>query len=242
MAAIALTTACATTGSSAELEQLRAELRQARTRAARLEARLIEVEGNKSFAALSGQNAGARTDNLPDLAVVKLRPKREPPPRVDTRVPIVEPSAQDVEVLTTASVSVPAFDADDAADPTVLDQTYEDAVGLLRVGNLEGGVKRLEQFAAEHKSHPKADNALFFAGVGRMGLEDWEGATTVLEQLMARYPAGDAVQDAMLKLADCRVRLKKSSEARSLYAKIVSIYPGTAAATQAEQQLALLKP
>ena len=47
---------------------------------------------------------------------------------------------------------------------------------------------RLRAFALENPKHPKADNALYFAGVGRMGLQDWAGAAKTLEQLLAHQP------------------------------------------------------
>jgi tol-pal system protein YbgF len=172
---------------------------------------------------------------VPNLTVVKLSPARTPPPKIDTRTPVVEP---DPGVLDALASAAPA----DSAALEVADAEYQNGLQSLRVGNLEGGVKALDQFAQAHPGHPLADNALYFSGIGDIGLQDWARAADAFASVIARYPAGDAVAEAMLKLADCRVHLHQREEARSLFAKVISTYPGTAAATQAEQRLASISP
>ncbi|WP_370458857.1 tetratricopeptide repeat protein [Aggregicoccus sp. 17bor-14] len=266
-------TACATNAASrSELQQLQAELRVARAENARLAQRLERLElrdtvgrarastasppaGPPSGPAAAGGDAVASVPGAPpELAVVKLKPKLQPAPPLPTAVPVVEPAAEQMEMLISEAEAVaPAAAADgaapaagraalppDARDPDVLEAEYEQAVAALRTGNVEGGVARLERFADENPRHPRADNALYFRGLGLMGLQEFPEAAQAFEALLKRYPAGDAVQDGMLRLAECQLRLKKSTEARELYNRLLTQYPGTAAASQAEQRLASL--
>lgn len=255
-------TACATTGSaqSSELTELKAEVRAMRETQARLEKRLERVELHASVRQ-SRASAAAREDSAPaapaapassgssystpELAVVKLKPRNEPAPPLPTRVEVVEPAPDDMEMFIS---SAPEGDSGPAAasepreelDTAVLDAEFEQAVAALRTGNVEGGVTRLQAFAEEHPRHPRADNALYFSGLGQMGLKDHASAVKSFERLIASYPAGDAVLDGMLRLAECRLRLNQKDDARALYTRILTQFPGTAAATQAEQRLASL--
>ena len=257
--------ACATTSASeAELGTLRAELRTLRETQARLQERVARLEaheaveqartgkGAKSAAGPQGTRKDAVLDSLPELSVVKLKPRFEPAPKLPTAVPVVEPDAEQVEMFIgpvgEGSASAPSAtvvasrdeDPADPPDPEVLEAEYEKAVALLRTGNVEGGVERLRGFAEDNARHPRADNALYFSGLGQMGLNAFKDAASTFERLIDTYPAGDAMLDGMLRLAECRMRLNQAADAKALYTRVVTQFPGTAAATQAEQRLAAL--
>ncbi|WNG38260.1 tetratricopeptide repeat protein [Archangium violaceum] len=258
-------TACATAGSArtSELEELKAEVRAMRETQARLEKRLERMELHASVtqaraasAAAPARDASAPSATAPapapafttpELTVVKLKPRNEPAPPLSTRVAVVEPAPDDMEMFISPAAesgSAPA-DADEPKeqiDSTVLDALFEQAVAALRTGNVEGGVERLLSFARENPRHPRADNALYFGGLGQMGLKDYATAAKSFELLIESYPAGDAVLDGMLRLAECRLRLDQKADARALYTRILTQFPGTAAANQAEQRLASLSP
>jgi tol-pal system protein YbgF len=179
--------------------------------------------------------------------VVKLKPRNEPAPPLPTRVAVVEPASDDMEMFIGsapegdgASATADASEPREELDSAVLEAEFDQAVAALRTGNVEGGVTRLQAFAEEHPRHPRADNALYFSGLGQMGLKDFASAVNSFERLIAKYPAGDAVLDGMLRLAECRLRLNQKDDARALYTRILTQFPGTAAATQAEQRLASL--
>jgi tol-pal system protein YbgF len=166
----------------------------------------------------------------PPLTVIKLKPRHEPAPAIDTSTDIVEPSADQIADL-----------AQSAAKPDVTaigDAEYEKGMEGLRTGNLAGGVDRLERFAEAHPKSQLADNALYFAGVGRLSLEDYEGGARDFGLVVKRYPAADSVADALLKLGDCRLKLNQPTDARSAFARVTKDFPGTAAASTAEQRLA----
>ncbi|WP_336785040.1 tetratricopeptide repeat protein [Archangium sp.] len=255
--------ACATTGSghSSELVELKAEVRAMRETQSRLEKRLERLELHASVSQARASAAPARegaiaapaaaaaekTFATPDLTVVKLKPRNEPAPPLPTRVAVVEPSPDDMEMFISPSPEGGAASAaPDAAEPkeeldtTVLDAEFDQAVAALRTGNVEGGVARLLRFAEDNPRHPRADNALYFGGLGQMGLKEHAAAAKSFERLIESYPAGDAVLDGMLRLAECQLRLNQKDDARALYTRILTQFPGTAAATQAEQRLASL--
>lgn len=251
---------------------LKAELRAMRDQQTRLNDRLERLErSNAVLRARSSSQAPAATPSpspspqapakasstapapqpssnaaVPDLTVVKLKPKAEPAPSLPTKVAVVEPDAEDVELFVSSSPesSEPAAPTSaPAPNPAVtaaLDAEFEQAVAALRTGNVEPGVAKLQSFAELNPRHPRADNALYFAGLGMIGMNDHEGAAQVFVRLIETYPAGDAVLDGMLRLAECRLKLNQREEARALYTRVITQFPGTAAATQAEQRLASL--
>ena len=224
---------------------------------ARLEKRLARLELHASVdqaratAPLPAPAAAApapRSEGFttPELAVVKLKPRSEPAPSLSTRVAVMEPTSEDMEMFISAAPESASASAEEAAEPreevdaTVLDALFEQAVAALRTGNVEGGVSRLLGFARDNPRHSRADNALYFSGLGQMGLQEYAAAAKTFQQLLGSYPAGDAVLDGMLRLAECQLRLEQKDDARALYTRILTQFPGTAAATQAEQRLASL--
>ncbi|RKH58127.1 hypothetical protein D7V93_17310 [Corallococcus llansteffanensis] len=272
-AAVALCapTACATTAASqAEVGRLEAEVRTLRASQATLVERLERLENRDAVSRARNVASPASTPAslIPkpkseedasdealglapaELAVVRLKPKKEPAPRIATAVPVVEPDPDQMEMFISpaegssggAPASQTRSDGVPDKDPAILEAEYEHAVSLLRTGNVEGGVDQLTRFAEANPRHPRADNALYFTGLGQMGLQDPTSAAKTFERLIKTYPAGDAILDGMLRLAECRVRLNQAVDARALYTRVVTQFPGTAAATQAEQRLAALSP
>lgn len=249
--------ACATDQvSRAEHTELLASVRALRAENARIEARLDAMEadvksprtsakavvkpstssGSTTASAPAAAAAAAPRDDVPSLTVVKLKPKKENAPKLSTEVEVVEPPIAIVDELAPAT-ELPA-DPPDATENAYLEQLYLQGVDALKTGNAAGGVTMLQQFARDWPKHPRADNALFYAGVGLMAAREFKDAETVLEQAVRQYPAGDATLDAMMKLAECRSRLNRQADARATWEKIVANYPGTQAATLAQSRLA----
>jgi tol-pal system protein YbgF len=257
--------ACATdSASQAEVAELRAELRALREQQSRIGDRLERLERSTSVSrARAAQppasaarpapagtpapqpQAGAKPTEpkveVPDLTVVKLKPKSEPAPALPTRVEVVEPDEEQAELFVSSSPE-PSEPPSAPVNTAALDAEYEQCMSALRTGNVELGVAKLQAFAEQYPRHSRADNALYFSGLGLMGLKDFAGAASVFERLIETYPAGDAVLDGMLRLAECRVKLNQPDDARALYTRVITQFPGTAAATQAEQRLASLSP
>jgi len=229
--------------SRSEHAELLSVIRALRADNARLESRVEKLETDRLVSSakptprpmteLAKADTGS-SGALPPLAVVKLKPKREAPPKIDTSVEVAEPP----ETFTNLKEAQQNNAEPDEADLAMAEAQFDRGVEMLKTGNLEGGVAQLQQFVSDWPRHPKADNALYFAGLALHSSKEYDKAVTFFDRVVASYPAGDAVLDSMLKLADCRARLNKPKEARATWERIVSNYPGTTAATQAQQRLA----
>lgn len=227
-----------------EHAELLSSLRALRAENARLDARVNKLEQDKVVAASRGavmpqaplaatsvRPAAASTDALPPLTVVKLKPRKEAAPKLDTAVEIAEPP----EALTEEFKSE-APQPDDA-DLAMADAQFERGLSMMKTGSSESGIAQMQQFVNDWPRHPKADNALYLSGMAFLAEKDFEHATGLFERVISQYPAGDAVLDSMLKLAECRLKLNHPREARATWEKIVAGFPGTAAATQAQARL-----
>ncbi|MDP3155335.1 MAG: tetratricopeptide repeat protein [Archangium sp.] len=240
---------CATDAvTRAEHAELLASLRALRTENARLETRVDRLESEKkvvvsrsaSAAATTTARENARASSSPDapsssgalppLTVVKLKPRKEAAPKLETNVEIAEPPEPITQEIKDGA---PPDDADLAMAEAQFDRGLE----MMKTGNSEAGVAQMQQFVNDWPRHPRADNAIYFSGMAFFAAKDFEHALQSFERVIAQYPAGDAVLDSMLKLADCRMKLKGPREARATWEKIVATYPGTAAATQAQARL-----
>ncbi len=211
-------------------------MRALRTENARLEARLDRLEAEKKVArapqpsaAPSSSRALAPTDALPPLTVVKLKPRKEAAPKLDTEVEIAEPAETITQELKTAPP--------DDADLSMAEAQFSRGLEMMKTGQSEAGVAQMQQFVTDWPRHPRADNALYLSGMAFLSAKELEHATQQFERVISQYPAGDAVLDSMLRLADCRLKLKGPREARATWEQIVSSFPGTAAATQAQARL-----
>lgn len=238
--------ACATDhASKSELTELAASVRAIRAENARLEAKLEKLEQQVTATSARPQSApaispaaptparAAPVDALPPLTVVKLKPRKDAAPAINTAVPVVEPSADVIDDL-----PPPAERGADEAQVNAADQQYERALDLLKTGSPEQGISSLLQFTSDSPRHPRADNALYFAGMGMMALKDFEGAEKVFARVSSSYPAGDVVLDSQLKQAECLQRLGRARDARALLERVVTNAPGSAAAAQAQNRLA----
>lgn len=245
IACLALFFGCATdVVTRNEHTELLSSLRALRAENSRLEARVAKLEQEKVAAAprpaspprpqvsASARPVPTSSDALPPLTVVKLKPRKEAAPPINTAVEIAEPP----ETLTQEFKNETATQPDEA-DQAMADAQFERGLSMMKTGSSESGVAQMQQFVNDWPRHPKADNALYFSGMAFLAEKDFEHATELFERVINQYPAGDAVLDSMLKLAECRIKLNRPREARATWEKIVTGFPGTAAATQAQARL-----
>lgn len=241
IACLALSFGCATTDAvtRAEHAELVASMRALRTENARLEARLDRLEVEKKVAmapraqpTTSTQPARplAPSDALPPLTVVKMKPRKEAAPKLETNVEIAEPP----EAITQ---EFKAETPPDDADLAMAEAQFTRGLEMMKTGQSEAGVSQMQQFVTDWPRHPRADNALYLSGMAFLATRDFVHATQLFERVISQYPAGDAVLDSMLRLADCRLKLKGPREARATWEQIVAGFPGTSAATQAQARL-----
>jgi TolA-binding protein len=246
--AFALSACAAPSALGPESSELMAELRALRADHARLEQRIDRLEKEKIVSRASTTKPAAAVvettlppaaskvaagSEIPLLTVVKLKPKKEQAAKIDTSVAVQEPNESDLESLRAQLEAETSSRQND----DVIDAAYDKAMSGLKTGNVAGGVSALMRVAADNPRHPRADNALYFAGLGHLGLNNLAEAEKLFAQVVDLYPAGDAVQDAMLKLAEVRLKLNRPREARATYEKVVSEFPGSAAANQAQLRL-----
>jgi tol-pal system protein YbgF len=228
--------ACATESARgpSELSLLKEQMAAMRVEQARVAGRLSRLEQGQALRtdaapAASGGPSMSGGSAVPALTVVKLKPRSQPAPKLDTRVRVQEPNPEDLP------------EPKEVADPEVLEAEYQSDLSALRSGDVEGASHKLEIFANSHPRNVYADNALYFSGVGYMGLSEYAEAAKRFERVRHEYPAGDALPDALLKLGECRARLNQKDEAQKLYVQVTEKYPGTAAATQAQERLGMLE-
>ncbi|MEN9799694.1 MAG: hypothetical protein RL653_3391 [Pseudomonadota bacterium] len=242
-AALLAASGCATDAAlKAELVELKREVRAQRETGRRLAERLDRLEASQAVLGARDKPSEGRippASAVPDLAVVRLKPKADPPPKLDTRKPVQEPPAElDEDTFAPAAAAQGAPESGDAeADAALGEALFEEGLSALKTGNLEGGVARLKAFVGQYPRHARADNALFFMGVGLQGMDNLPAAIQTFQSVLDGYPAGDAVLDALLRLADCRARMGQPDKARQLYSRIVQQYPGTTAAARAQVAL-----
>jgi tol-pal system protein YbgF len=222
-----------------ELVELRAELRAMRVQNEQLEKRVQRMEDRRVIDEIAKQDQPRDTSSVPQLEVVKLAPKPDPTPRIETDTSVQEPDEASVELLLTESNAREGVEkATPSPDALFAEAAFREGMQALKTGNVSGAVLKLQEFVVTYPRHARADNALYYSGIGLLGLEDYEGAAAAFERVLAEYPAGDARIESMLKLADCRLRLNQRDQASDIYAKLINSYPGTSAAREARERLA----
>ncbi len=230
---------CATDSVSRhEFNELSLSLRAMRSENDRLAGKIDRIEqtlaSNQVVSTMSFQkNPSVSTDALPPLIVVKLKPRSDPPPRVKTEVAVIEPS----QAWASATVE-PSSDRDDDTD--IADLAFHSGLDALKTGDIEGGVRQMRQFVEQWPRHPKADNALAYAGVGQMNLGAYDEALKSFEAVSKHYPAGDASAEALLHMGECQLKLRRAEQAKAAWERLIESDPQTAAATQARLHLSSL--
>jgi TolA-binding protein len=226
--------------SHAELGELVASVRALRAENSRIDSRLEKLEqqaANTSTrrAATAAATVSARSleagphEQVPPLAVVKLKPRTQVAPTLSTNVEVVEPSIDGSEG--------PKPVEDELA---LAEAAYEKGIAALKTGLGESGITQLLKFVGDSPNHAKADNALFFVGLAQLAVQDFASAARQFERVLTSYPAGDTVVESMLRLGECRVRLEQLGAARAIWGQLIASFPGTPAAVQAEARLAAL--
>src|SRR5438270_3477814 len=90
----ALTSCAAQSASSSDLDALRAEVRLVREENGRLTKRLERLETMQAISAASrGKVAASVSGAQPSLEVIKLKPRADAPPKIDTSKIVVEPDS-----------------------------------------------------------------------------------------------------------------------------------------------------
>jgi tol-pal system protein YbgF len=235
--------ACATASSASEVTTMRAELKVMQQAhlddQKKIDALQAEIE------LLSETRAPqATTSELPsDLQVVHLQPAKGQPPPLATAVPIHEPTADELALISAAQAAEPPEtltahgSSSGSSSPEEADALFSSAFERLKTGELVRAASEFQEFARRYPHHPAADNALLDEGIAYYGLRRYADALTAFRSLIKRYPAGDAVPEAMLREAECETRLGHRDQARSLLNHLKDAYPQSAEAARAGRRL-----
>ncbi len=122
---------------------------------------------------------------------------------------------------------------------------YEQAFGLYREGQYQGGIDRFQAFLQNYPSSDYADNALFWIGECHFQLGDYERAVLTFEDVVKRYPDENKVPDALYRQGIALVEIGRRDQQEQTYAsagceifeRIVRDYPRSDRVPEARRQM-----
>ena len=132
---------------------------------------------------------------------------------------------------------VAAEDAEVAAEEASVTRSFQDAFGLYRINELDRASRALAAFAKSHGDHPRAPDALFYAGKSLMMLDQNDRAAKTFLELVRAYPGADRSAEALLLAGRCQEKLGRAKEARGTYLQLVDAYPLSEQAGKANKRL-----
>jgi tol-pal system protein YbgF len=244
----------------ARIDELQAELREARRRATMAEVELARAR--RELAGLQARSAVPLDAGTPgrdsSSGADEAETATEIPPPIPTTVSIEErdlptvsgPGEADrMEAEGSSSgAASPAAEGGTAAEIPVSQgrvsaagqAAYDRGYTLFHQGRYVDAESAFQQFLAAHGTTDLADNAQFWIGEARFARGDLRGALTAFRETVSRYPGGNKVPDAALKTADCLRDLGDLEGARKAYEEVIRKYPATAASAVAEERLLAL--
>lgn len=226
-----------------DMAAMRQELAAQRSRQSALLARIERVESRQAMLAATSPRVSTvrpvEVDPLDGLPIVHLAPhanRAAQSPPLDTRVPLREPSPQQLaELARTPTADLHA--RMERSDPAV-EVAFAEGVRLYNAGARLDAARALVELAREHPRHEVTDNALYLAGLAHAIHDNCPAAEPLLTQVVADYADGDAAAPAMLSLGQCAATADRTDEARTWFERVVKEHPRTPESTQAEAALA----
>lgn len=253
---------CAGSRMEARLELLDQGLADQRQLTKRLEARLEELQIQLRLLR-RGRAQGAAGDQPHDLAVVKLRPEREPAARRQrepdapgaaerkrgwrlkrTELEEIDPAEVTERLPADRATADQALAAEQAREEqrerertAELAAEFQQAFTLYRQNRLERASDALSGFARRNPGHTLAPDALFYAGKSRLQLGQVQRAEHSFLELARRFPDRDRSAEALLLAGRCQERQGQTKRARATYLQLVDAYPLSEQATEANERL-----
>lgn len=222
--------ACATSANDElrrDVDNLRAELHQAREKQDRTQKRVAELEERLDAQDAAPAAPAAAKPAPRKLPIVKLLPPGPPaPPPLATKVSFTEPTADALEKILAAEDG-----------PQKGDEEFKIALGTWRAGDRARAAQEFEEFATRFPRHGQADNALLVAGSLFFQMDLPTRALEPLDTLGKEYPAGDALPDGLLLSSRCREKLEQKDLARAALDRLMDDFPDSTAAKQARAEL-----
>ena len=120
-------------------------------------------------------------------------------------------------------------------------QEYEQAVGLLRLGDTAQGRERLLAFRKAHRKDKLAGNAQYWLGESYYAEGDYRRAILEFQKVREKYSRSDKVDDALLKLGFCFAGLCLAKEAQVFLKELIRAHPKSRLVGKAKAKLKALK-
>ncbi len=250
LASLALMSGCAT---SADLQKVRKELREARAMVAdqqvavdglrrRMEVIRAEVadKGKKPSGAAASQDVTLKLTELEArLALLEQGNATAP---AESATPATDPGARSAVAPTPAPAAPPsnqelALAKEEALQGARVDADYRDAVQMIRQGQCSQAVPKLRDYIRRNAKAELADNAQFLIGSCYHSQRDFNRAIVELNEVLIKYPKGDKVPAALLTLADAFADSGDKLDARLILQKLVSEHPRSEEAERGRQKL-----
>lgn len=242
----------------ARIEELQAELREARRRATMAEVELARAR--RELAALQARSAAPADAGSPGRGtsgadeaetaeeIVAPIPATVSIEERDLPTAFSPGEANRTEAEGSSSGEVrPATEGTAAEIPVSRSRVsaagqaaYDRGYTLFHQGRYVDAESAFQQFLAAHGTTDLADNAQFWIGEARFARGDLRGALAAFRETVSRYPGGNKVPDAALKTADCLRDLGDLDGARKAYEEVIRKYPAAAASAVAEERLLAL--
>lgn len=251
LASVALMSGCAT---SADLQKVRQELREARAMVAdqqvaveglrrRMEVIRAEVadKGKKPTNAAANQEVTLKLTELEArLALIEqgggaVPVAESPATGTDPGArPVVAPVPAPAAPLSNQEL---ALAKEEALQGGRVDAEYRDAVQMIRQGQCSQAVPKLRDYIRRNAKAELADNAQFLIGSCYHSQRDFNRAIVELNEVLIKYPKGDKVPAALLTLADAFADSGDKLDARLILQKLVSEHPRSEEAERGRQKL-----
>ncbi len=106
-------------------------------------------------------------------------------------------------------------------------KTYQKGLRQFQAGNYTGAIKIFKAFAAAHKGHPYADNALYWLGECYYDMRDFRKALTQFRKVVDSYPDENKAPDSLLKMSLSHMNLGDMKTSCRLLRQVSKRYPGT---------------
>ena len=253
-----------TEGEWAVINELKAQLGQARTQLADTRAevaamrnRLNAVEGNlqelrnggggvsgnaaetdRRLAALESEVRAQR--NLLKVREDELRLLRDAvlqgaPPRAPGAEPTVEPPR--APAGTGEAPRLPRPDPRPDLAASTLQQDYENAWRRLRERDFRGAIEQFKKFVEKHPDSPLTDNAQYWIGESHYALQEFDEAILEFDVVRKKYPDGDKAPAAWLKIGYAFAELGNRVDARLVLQEVINRYPDSEEAGKAREKL-----
>lgn len=170
------------------------------------------------------------------IDIPRPAPEPEPAPLRSLLVPVA--SVPKPPVVNERAASLAA--KEEPARPASVDALYQWAQEMREAGRCLDAIAAFEDILERHRSHPLADNALYWIGVCHQARGEHRLAIDVWRQLPIQFPESPKLADALFGMAMSHEALGEPVLAEALYDQLLEQYPRAEKAPQAKRALARL--